>query len=55
MSAGVDLFRRIACGLPSAVESAHMGMPGALATAHRNVESKQATAKVKRAKKGSRG
>src|ERR1017187_2512062 len=27
MSAGVDLFRRIACGLPGAVESAHMGHP----------------------------
>jgi len=27
MSAGVDLFRRIACGLPGAEESAHMGNP----------------------------
>src|SRR5580698_7961798 len=27
MSAGVDLFRRIACGLPDVVESAHMGHP----------------------------
>jgi hypothetical protein len=27
MSAGVDLFRRIACGLPGAAESAHMGNP----------------------------
>jgi len=27
MSAGVDLFRRIAWGLPGAVESAHMGHP----------------------------
>jgi hypothetical protein len=27
MSAGVDLFRRIACELPGAVESAHMGHP----------------------------
>jgi hypothetical protein len=27
MSAGVDLFRRIACGLPGAEESAHMGHP----------------------------
>jgi hypothetical protein len=27
MSAGVDLFRSIACGLPGAVESAHMGHP----------------------------
>jgi hypothetical protein len=27
MSAGVDLFRGIACGLPGAEESAHMGHP----------------------------
>jgi YjbR len=27
MSAGVDRFRRIACGLPGAEESAHMGNP----------------------------
>jgi len=27
MSAGVELFRRIACGLPGAEESAHMGNP----------------------------
>ena len=27
MSAGVELFRRIACALPGAVESAHMGHP----------------------------
>ena len=27
MSAGIDLFRRIACGLPGAEESAHMGNP----------------------------
>lgn len=27
MSSGVDLFRRVACGLPGAVESAHMGHP----------------------------
>ena len=27
MAAGVDRFRRIACGLPDAVESAHMGNP----------------------------
>jgi hypothetical protein len=27
MSAGVDLFRSIACGLPDAIESAHMGNP----------------------------
>ena len=27
MSAGVDLFRRIACGLPGAEGSAHMGNP----------------------------
>ncbi|MDP9051972.1 MAG: MmcQ/YjbR family DNA-binding protein [Acidobacteriota bacterium] len=27
MSEGVDKFRRIACGLPSAEESAHMGNP----------------------------
>jgi hypothetical protein len=27
MTAGVDRFRRIACGLPGAVESAHMGNP----------------------------
>jgi hypothetical protein len=27
MSAGVDLFRKIACSLPDAVESAHMGHP----------------------------
>ena len=54
MSAGVDLFRRIACGLPGAVESAHMGHRGALATAHRNVESKQAASKKKPAKKQSR-
>jgi hypothetical protein len=27
MSAGIDLFRRIACGLPGAAESAHMGNP----------------------------
>jgi hypothetical protein len=27
MSAGVVLFRSIACGLPGAVESAHMGHP----------------------------
>ena len=27
MAAGVDRFRRIACGLPGAVESAHMGNP----------------------------
>ncbi len=27
MSAGVDLFRKIACELPGAVESAHMGHP----------------------------
>ena len=27
MSAGVDRFRGIACALPGAVESAHMGHP----------------------------
>jgi YjbR len=27
MSSGVDVFRRIACSLPDAVESAHMGHP----------------------------
>ena len=27
MSGGVALFRRVACGLPDAVESAHMGHP----------------------------
>jgi hypothetical protein len=27
MAAGVDRFRRIACGLPDAAESAHMGNP----------------------------
>jgi len=27
MSPGVDLFRAIACSLPGAVESAHMGHP----------------------------
>lgn len=27
MTTGVDLFRRIACGLPGAEESAHMGHP----------------------------
>ena len=27
MSAGVDRFRRLACGLPGAEESAHMGNP----------------------------
>jgi hypothetical protein len=27
MTAGVDRFRRIACGLPGAVESVHMGNP----------------------------
>jgi hypothetical protein len=27
MAAGVDLFRSIACSLPGAVESAHMGNP----------------------------
>ena len=27
MSAGVDMFRRIACGLPGAEESSHMGHP----------------------------
>ena len=27
MSAGIDLFRRIACGLPGAEESSHMGNP----------------------------
>jgi hypothetical protein len=27
MAPGVDMFRRIACGLPGAVESAHMGHP----------------------------
>jgi YjbR len=27
MSAGIDMFRRIACGLPGAEESAHMGNP----------------------------
>src|ERR1035441_3989 len=27
MTAGVDRFRRIACGLPGAVEGAHMGNP----------------------------
>jgi hypothetical protein len=27
MSAGVDRFRRLACGLPGAEESAHMGSP----------------------------
>jgi hypothetical protein len=27
VSAGVDLFRRLACGLPDASESAHMGHP----------------------------
>ena len=27
MAAGVERFRKVACGMPGAVESAHMGNP----------------------------